>query len=121
MTEWIRAEELLDRLPAPRRSTAPLLRAEFLGKKEVPPEIPLQQAVAVAAFAQAHARGVSKARRVYDEVAAAAWPFNGQLVVIRRGSAVELAGVDGFSPTAAVVIDLQELIDAVRSGAEIQA
>jgi len=97
-----------------------MVKTEFLGKKQVPPEIPIHQAVALGAFAQAHARGISKARRVFDLVAAAP-AVDGLLVVVAKGGAPRLAAAHGFEPTAAVVIDLDTLIEAIRSDGPIPA
>jgi len=84
MTDRIRTEQLIDRLPAPRRSTASLVKTEFLGKKKISPEIPARQALAVAAFAQAHARGISRPWHIYDLEARSADSADDQLVVVRR-------------------------------------
>ncbi|MDA9292913.1 hypothetical protein N9Q18_00345 [bacterium] len=52
MADWFRTEDLLDRLPAGRRVTAPFVQGTFLGKKEIPVEIPVRRAIALAALAQ---------------------------------------------------------------------
>jgi hypothetical protein len=119
MTDWIRTEELLDRLPAPRRSTAALVKTEFLGKKEIPPEIPRRRALAVAAFAQAHSRGINNPRRIYDLVESTAAVVEAQLLVVRPGGPPRLVPADGFEPTSAVVIDLDQLAELIEDGCAI--
>ena len=121
MTDWVRTDDLLDRLPASRRVTASMIKTTFLGKKELPPEIPMRKAIALAAYAQARARGFNRAG-VFDLVANASGSVAGMLVVVRSRGTLRLVRAASFKPIPGVfAIDLDQVVELIESGADIPA
>ena len=117
--DWIDTEELIARLPPTRATLTKLVRSTFGSERELPAEIPVHQAVALAAVAQAHARGAARTMPIYELVSAQPSCIDDSLVVLAKGSGPKLVAITDFSPVPAMVLDLPELRDAVVAGLDI--
>jgi hypothetical protein len=116
---WIGTAELFSTLPVEPKAIRKYIRLDFLDDPKTPEAIPVHQAVAVAAAAQARARNVTHIKRVFDLVVEHADSLGTHLLVIGHRSPLALVPVDGFEPVPAVVIDLPELLDLVLAGGAI--
>ncbi|WP_041298495.1 hypothetical protein [Ilumatobacter coccineus] len=113
---WIDTGDLFGRLPVDAKLIRKYVRLDFLNDPETPEAIPLHQAVAVAAAAQAKARNVTFVKRVFETVVDNAAKQATHVLVVRPKVPLQLVPVDGFEPVPAVVIDLPELLEQVVSG-----
>ncbi len=117
--DWIDTVELIARLPAPSATLRRIVSMRREGRRDFPTSIPVAQAVALAAAAQAHARGVKRTQRVFDDVRVLGPRQLDFVVVLSGGRPPRFALAEGFQPIPAVVLDLRELHDAVLSGSAI--
>jgi hypothetical protein len=117
--EWFDTDELIDRLPASRRILRRVVAMGREGKRDLPESIPLHQAVALAAAAQASARGRTRVQPVFDAVRLLGDEQAKYLIVIPGRGKPQVVRADGFEPVPAIVIDLAELRRAIPDGKAI--
>ena len=117
---WFDTGELIARLPAPSTSLRGVLSTKGPNGREVPTSIPRHHAVALAAAACARSRGAKRFTTVYEQVRVLGHRQAEFVVVLRSGKPAEIRPAAGFTPVAAIVLDLAEIERAVVVGETIE-
>jgi hypothetical protein len=114
-TVWVKTDTLMAAMPGPRATQRRVLSVAGLSGGDLPAEVPFEQAVAFAAAMEAHSRGVSRTKAVFDVVLLHRRNLNGQLLVRPRGRGEwRLVPAVNFAPGPFIVIEFDEVIDRVR-------
>lgn len=113
--KWVTTRLLFERFPCTTRQKQSLIKLEFLGKKEIPEELPFIRALAVVAGLAAHQRGLPQmAPTVAVVLALQGDPKDYLLVYEGRRSRPEVVESDEFVARAAIVIELDYLVEIVQ-------